>query len=55
MIASVQKNMGGRDLKELKPVLLACDAAPMRVRRARERLLDLEANAGMPTKVPAAH
>jgi vanillate O-demethylase monooxygenase subunit len=54
MIASVQQNMGGRDLKDLKPVLLSCDAAPMRVRRARERLLDLEATAAMPTKAPAA-
>jgi hypothetical protein len=46
--------MGGRDLKDLKPVLLACDAAPMRVRRARERLLDFEATAAMPTKAPVA-
>lgn len=44
MIASVQRNMGGRALEEMKPVLLTCDAGAMRVRRARERLLDLEAN-----------
>jgi phenylpropionate dioxygenase-like ring-hydroxylating dioxygenase large terminal subunit len=44
MIASVQRNMGGRSLEEMKPVLLTCDAGAMRVRRARERLLDLEAN-----------
>ena len=44
MIASVQRNMSGRALEEMKPVLLTCDAGAMRVRRARERLLELEAN-----------
>jgi vanillate O-demethylase monooxygenase subunit len=45
MIGEVQRVMAGRELRDLKPVFLACDAAPMRVRRARESLLDKEAEA----------
>jgi phenylpropionate dioxygenase-like ring-hydroxylating dioxygenase large terminal subunit len=54
MIASVQHNMAGRDLKEMRPVLLPCDAAAMRVRRARDRLLDLQAAAASQAKVSVA-
>jgi hypothetical protein len=50
MIASVQRNMSGRALEEMKPVLLTRDSGAMRVRSARERLLDLEANGGALTE-----
>jgi vanillate O-demethylase monooxygenase subunit len=54
MIASVQNNMAGRNLLQMKPVLLPCDAGPMRVRRARERLLDLEAAGAAQSRMSVA-
>lgn len=39
MIASSTRNMAGRDFWQMKPVVLPCDAAAIRVRRTREKML----------------
>lgn len=39
MIARATENMAGRDFWEMKPVVLPCDTAAIRVRRTREKLL----------------
>ncbi|MFY9349957.1 MAG: aromatic ring-hydroxylating dioxygenase subunit alpha [Sphingobium sp.] len=39
MIARVSENMAGRDFWKMKPVILPCDGAAVRVRRVREQML----------------
>ena len=39
MLAAVDRNMGGRDLIESKPLFLSIDAGAMRVRKMMDRLL----------------
>ena len=43
MIELVQRRMGDTDFWSLKPILLAIDAAPVRVRRKLKKLIDSEA------------
>lgn len=44
-IAGVTNNMAGREFWGMKPVLLPCDSAAVRVRRVREKMLCEEAQA----------
>ncbi|MDB5974995.1 MAG: Vanillate O-demethylase monooxygenase subunit [Nevskia sp.] len=48
MIAAVQESMGGKTFDELRPVLLAPDAAAMRVRRALKKLIAAESGQHAP-------
>jgi phenylpropionate dioxygenase-like ring-hydroxylating dioxygenase large terminal subunit len=50
MIARIAENMAGRDFWKMKPVVLPCDSAAIRVRRARERMLREESQA---SRIPA--
>ncbi len=44
IIKSVTENMAGQDFWKLKPAILPCDAAAIRVRRTRERMLRQESS-----------
>ena len=53
MIASVQEAMGQKTFDELQPVLLAPDAAAIRVRRTLKKLIEAEREALAPAAEPA--
>jgi len=46
LISAIQKEMGSSDFWSLNPVLLSSDPAPVRARRALEKLINEEASAG---------